>query len=80
MNIQAKLIFRKDRGAGGKIFINFAESLCADLGKLGDRSNFVKVIIIIHNIIVMMMMMTILVDNFTDDDDAADDDDDDDDD
>ena len=68
MNIQAKLIFRKDRGAGGKIFINFAES-CADLGKLGDRSNFVIVIIIIHNIVVMMMMMTILVDNVTDDDD-----------
>ena len=80
MNIQAKLIFRKDRGAGGKIFINFAESLCADLGKLGDRSNFVIVIIIIHNIIVMMMMMmVILVDNDADDD-AEDDEDDDDDD
>ena len=69
MNIQAKLIFRKDRGAGGKICINFAKSLCADLGKLGDRSDFVIVIIIIHNNIVMMMMVILVVNDADDDDD-----------
>ena len=64
---KADLIGKTEGWQGKLISINFAESLCADLGKLGDRTDFVIVIIIIYNNIVMMMMMILVVNDADDD-------------